>query len=248
MARSNGCPFSVRDWNISIRTRGSTTESPTWIQIKGLQSMDWSMDADTEDGSSAQDLYGEPFVTKRNGSISLEAKRIVDAVTGALDAGQAELAYYATLGGCDADARLKLVDAVGNATLIDVIVTSIGNSADETSETYSIETEIVGAPIPQAYVQATAVAVKDGASPITTLSMVVNATKELTVAFTPATASNQKYVVSSSDPSKVKVLSIDGLTFELQALAVVTAGAVTVTVRTMNNSRTAEVAMTVTAS
>ncbi len=242
MARKNGCPFSVRDWSISIRSRASTNESPTWIPIKGLNSMDWSADADTEDGSSAQDLYGEPYITKRNGSVTLEAKRVVDSVTGAMDAGQAELAFYATLGGCDADARLKLVDAVGNATLLDVVVTSAGNSADDTSETVSYDMEVVGEPIPQAYVQATAVAVNDGASPVSTLSMVPNGTEELTITFTPTGASNQKYAVSSSDAAVVKVLAVDGLNFEIQALK---EGTATITVRSMNNSLTATVAVTV---
>lgn len=242
MARKNGCPFSVRDWSISIRSRASTNESPTWIPIKGLNSMDWSADADTEDGSSAQDLYGEPYITKRNGSVTLEAKRVVDSVTGAMDAGQAELAFYATLGGCDADARLKLVDAVGNATLLDVVVTSAGNSADDTSETVSYDMEVVGEPIPQAYVQATAVAVNDGASPVSTLSMAPNDTEELTIAFTPTGASNQKYAVSSSDAAIVKVLAVDGLNFEIQALK---EGTATITVRSMNNSLTATVAVTV---
>lgn len=242
MARANGCPFSARDWSISVRSRGSTNASPVWITVKGISTLDWTMDGDTEDGSSAQDLYSEPYITKRSGALTLETKRIVDSVTGAQDPGQAELAYYATLGGCDADARLKLVDAVGNATLLDVVVTSIGNSADDTSETYSIDTEIVGATIPQVYVQAAAVAVYDGASPITTLALAVNAIKELTITFTPSTASNQKFVVSSSDTSKLKVLSVDGLTVEVQGVA---AGTPKLNVRSMNNSLTAEVTVTV---
>lgn len=242
MARKNGCPFSVRDWLIQIRSRYSTNASPTWITIKGANSMDLAFDADTEDGSSAQDLYGEPYVTKRNGTLSLECKRIVDIVTGAKDPGQAEMEYYATLGGCDADARLKITDAVGNSTILDVIVTSAGNSADDTSETVSYDTEVVGEPIPQTYVQATAVAVKDAETPITTLSLAVNATKELTVAFTPSTASNQKYTVASADTTKVNVIAIDGLTFELQGIA---AGVAAVTVTSKNNTRTATVTVTV---
>lgn len=242
MARKNGCPFSVRDWDISVRSRGSTNESPVWIRVRGLNSMDYSTDADTEDGSSAQDLWGEPYVTKRSGSLSLEAKRVVDSVTGNPDPGQAELNHYATLGGCDADARLRLVDAVGNATLVDVIVTSAGSSADDSSETVNYDMEIVGEPIPQPYVQAVSVAVRDGASPVAALEMDVGGTKELTVAFTPASASNQKYAASSSDAGAVKVLSVDGLTFELKAVA---AGSATVSVRTMNNSLTASVAVTV---
>ena len=44
MARKNGCPFSVRDWVIEILSHASTAEDPIWLRIKGLTSMDWSVD------------------------------------------------------------------------------------------------------------------------------------------------------------------------------------------------------------
>lgn len=245
MARKNGCPFSVRDWIIEIRSRASTNASPVWIRLKGGTSMELSIGGDTEDGSAADALWAEPYITKRNGSLTLECKRIVDSVTGAADPGQAELAYFGSLGGCDGDARIKLVDAVGNSQLVDVVVTSAGNSADDTSETVSYDMEIIGEPIRETYVQASAVAVKDGSTAITTLSAVVNVPKELTVAFTPATASNQKYAAYSADPSHVAV-AIDGLDLTVTGL-IVSATPVNVTVRSMNNSLTATVAVTVTA-
>lgn len=93
MARKNGCPMTVRDWAIDILSRASTKANPTWIRIKGLTSMTLSTDADTEDGSSAESLWGEPYVTKRNGSLSLEGRPVIDSVTGAQDPGQAELDY-----------------------------------------------------------------------------------------------------------------------------------------------------------
>lgn len=244
MARKNGCPFNVRDWVFKIRTRYSTNASPVWIPIRGANTMDYSADADTEDGSSAQDLDSEPYVTKRSRTLNLECKRILDRVTGAVDPGQAEMEYFATLGGCDADARIMMTDAVGNSTILDLIVTSVGHSADDTSETVSYDTEIVGAPIPQTYVQITDVTVNDNTTPITTLSLAVNATKELTVVPAPSTASNQKYTVASSDTTKVNVIAIDGLTFEIQAIATGTANVI---VTMMNNTKTETIAVTVTA-
>lgn len=242
MARKNGCPMTVRDWAIDILSRASTKANPTWIRIKGLTSMTLSTDADTEDGSSAESLWGEPYVTKRNGSLSLEGRPVIDSVTGAQDPGQAELDYYATQGGCDGDATLRIADPYGRAQIIDVVVTSNERSADDTSETRTWDTEIVGEPEEQPYVQVTSIAT----TPATSASIEVGETESVTVAFTPDTASNQKFSVASADTSKVQVANIDGLNFDIVGVAV-TETPVNVVVRTMNNSKEATIAVTVTA-
>lgn len=242
MARKNGCPTTVRDWAIDILSRASTKANPTWIRIKGLTSMTLSTDADTEDGSSAESLWGEPYVTKRNGSLSLEGRPVIDSVTGAQDPGQAELDYYATQGGCDGDATLRIADPYGRAQIIDVVVTSNERSADDTSETRTWDTEIVGEPEEQPYVQVTSIAT----TPATSANIEVGETESVTVAFTPDTASNQKFSVASADTSKVQVANIDGLNFDIVGVAV-TETPVNVVVRTMNNSKEATIAVTVTA-
>lgn len=242
MARKNGCPMTVRDWAIDILSRASTKANPTWIRIKGLTSMTLSTDADTEDGSSAESLWGEPYVTKRNGSLSLEGRPVIDSVTGAQDPGQAELDYYATQGGCDGDATLRIADPYGRAQIIDVVVTSNERSADDTSETRTWDTEIVGEPEEQPYVQVTSIAT----TPATSANIEVGETESVTVAFTPDTASNQKFSVASADTSKVQVANIDGLNFDIVGVAV-TETPVNVVVRTMNNSKEATIAVTVTA-
>ena len=242
MARKNGCPTSVRDWIIEIMSRVSTSDNPTWIRIKGLNSITVSNDADTEDGSSADSLYSEPYVTKRSGSISLEGRPIADKVTGAHDAGQAELDYYLTVGGCDGDARLRIVDNCGHAEIWDVTVTGKENGADETSETVSWDLERVGAPESETYVQVTDVAT----DPAESVSIKAGDVETVTVAFTPSNASNQKYSVASADTTKVKVENIDGLTFDLVGVAA-TDNPVTVQVKTMNNAKVATIAVTVTA-
>lgn len=239
MARKNGCPFSVRDWQIDIRSRASTNESPTWIPIKGMESLDFSMDAETEDGSSAQSLYSEPYITKRSGSMSMELKRIVDRVTGAKDLGQEELDYYATLGGCDADARFRMADAVGNTTILDAVVTGVGNSADDTSESVSYDTEIVGEPEILPYVPVASVTT----TPATSLAAVVEDIDEVTVNVLPVGASNKKYSVYSSDAGVVKVMQVDGNEFEIKSLK---AGTATLTIKTMNGAKTATITVTVT--
>ena len=241
MARKNGCPMSVRDWVIEILSRASTKADPEWLRIKGVDSITLSTDSDTEDGSAADNLWSEPYVTKRSGSLSLEGKPVVDGVTGAQDVGQAELEYYATQGGCDGDATLRLVDPYGRAQIIDVIVTSVEKGADETEQTVSWDCEIVGEPEEEAYVQVSGIAT----DPATSVSVVAGASETVTVSFTPAKASNQKYAVASADTSKVRVTNVDGLNFDIVGVAKTTTP-VKIVVRSMNNSQTAEINVTVT--
>lgn len=242
MARKNGCPTSIRDWIVEIMSRVSTTDNPEWIRIKGLNNLTVSNSADTEDGSSADSLYSEPYATKRSGRISLEGRPIADKVTGAHDRGQAELDYYLTVGGCDGDARLHIIDNCGHAEIWDVIVTGKENGADETSETVSWDLERVGAPESEPYVQVTGVTT----NPADSISIKAGEVETVTVAFTPATASNQKYSVASADTSKVKVENVDGLSFDLVGVAA-TDTPVTVQIKTMNNAKVSTIAVTVTA-
>lgn len=239
MARKNGCPTSVRDWIIEIESRTSTADDPSWIRIKGLTSITVSEDADTEDGSAADSLYSEPYVSKRSASVSLEGRPVVDRVTGAHDRGQTELDYYATAGGCDGDARLRITDNCGHAEIWDVIVTGKERSADETSETVTYDLERVGEPEEVPYVQISGVATTPSAS----VTIAPGEVKSIMVQFTPATASNQKYSVASADTSKVRVTNVDGLSFDL--VGVEESPAVTVVVKTMNNAKTASLAVTV---
>lgn len=249
MARKNGCPMTVRDWQFDIKSRASTAESPVWLRIKGITSMTLTFDGDTEDGSDSAALYSEPYVSKRSGSLSLEGKPVYDAVTGAQDIGQAELDYYTTVGGCDGDAIVRVTDPYGHASEITVCVTSKERSTDDTEQTVSYDMEIVGETVDVPYVQVSSVSIKDDDDQtITTLTVTQATTETVTVAFNPATASNQKYSVASADSSKVRVKNVDGLNFDIEGIAATgTGGAVNVVVRSMNNSKEATLAVTVTA-
>lgn len=240
MARKNGRPMSVRDWDISILSRASTRENPTWIKIKGITSLTLSTSSDTEDYSSADSVWGEPFVTKRNGSLSIEAKPSFDAASGAQDVGQAELEFYATAPASEGDATLRLADPYGHAQIIDVVVTGKEKTSDESSESVTYNTEIVGEMEEEQYVQVSSITT----TPATTASVAVGGTTHATVAFTPDTASNKKYSVASADTSKVRVTNIDGLSFDIVGVAKTTS-AVAVVVRTMNNNKTATINVTV---
>lgn len=240
MSRKNGCPFNIRNWQVDIKSRASTSLKEVMLRIKGLNSLDYGIEGETEDGSSAESLWGEPYVNKRNGNLSLEGKPATDAVTGAQDPGQAELDYYATQGGCDGDATIRLADPYGRATEMEVVVTSKSRSADDTGETVSWDMEMVGEPRELPYVQVSGVSTE----PASTAEVKIGATQKVTVTITPETASNQKFSVASADTSKVKVQNIDGMNFDIVGVAKTTE-AVNVVVRTMNNSKEAVIAVTV---
>ena len=80
------------------------------------------------------------------------------------------------------------------------------------------------------------------------MSVDVGEVQSVTVALTPAGASNSKYSVASADTSKVKVSNIDGMTFDIVGVAATEAETpVNVVVTTMNNKKQATIAVTVTA-
>lgn len=245
MPRTSGCPMNVRDWVIEVASRTSTSSSITWLRVKGATTVTRATTSTTEDGSAADALWTENYVAKRSGTLSIEARKISDAVTGTRDAGQAELDYYATLGGCDADAKIRLTDPYGHCMIIDVIVTGTNESAQETTGTVTWDMEQVGEAEIVPYVQATAVNVTGTGITGSTATVAMGATISATVAFTPTTASNKKYSVASADTSKVRIANIDGLNFDIVPVAVTTS-AVDVLVKTMNNQLTKTIAVSVT--
>lgn len=240
MARTNGCPFSVRNWQIDIQSRASTREDPVWIRIKGLTQMKLSLEAETQDAADADSLFSENFKTRISVKLSLEGRPVGDAAKGECDPGQAQLTEYAMMGGCSADARLRLADPYGRAQIMDVIVTAFERTADEANQSVSWEMDMVGAPESLPYVQAQSVST----TPSGSASLTLGETKRISVSFSPTNASNQKFSVASADPGKVRVSAVDGLNFELFG-AQKTESPVNVVVRTMNNALTANLSVSV---
>lgn len=241
--RKNGCPTNVKDWDISIQDKAQVSE--TWVRIKGLNEITRSTDSDTEDGSASTDTWSEPYITKRSGSLSLQGKPLVDAATGAEDAGQAMLDDYATSGQCDEDATIKIVDPYGKAIVCDYIVTGTEDSTGEDGDECSWDLEQVGEAEYLPYVQVTAVALKDGNTAVTTLSMNTGASaKIISVAFTPADASNQRFKINVSNKRVVSVGNVTENSFTITPLAV---GTAVVKVTSVNNAQTANLTVTVTA-
>lgn len=242
--RKNGCPTNIKDWLIEIQDKSAVTE--TWVRIKGLTSMTRSTDSTTEDGSAATDTFEEPYVTKRSGTLALEGKPVVDATTGERDAGQAMLDDYSTEAGCDGDATIRITDPYGQCFIGDFIVSGGEISTDDTEDSVSWDLEQVGEVEPQVYVQLSGIALKDGNTNVSTLSMAVGDTpKAITIAYTPSNASNKRFRVGTSKKSVVAVSNITENGFTLTPMS---AGTATVTVTSVNNARTATIAVTVTAS
>lgn len=242
--RKNGCPVNIRNWLIYIQDKSQVSE--TWLRIYGLTSMTATTGSDTEEGSRDTDVWAEPYVTKRNGSVSLEGKPVVVESTGVRDAGQDMLTQYANYAGCDGDATLKFVDPYGHAWIADYIVTNHETSSDSSNETESWDLEQVGEVEVQPYVNISSIAVKSGVSSAATLSIAMGSTPTLiTVEFTPTTASNKRFRVTNSKRSVATVGNITESSFTITPVSV---GTSTITVTTVEGGKTASIALTVTAS
>jgi len=214
MSRKNGCPMSVRDWSVEIRSRASTAEAPDWLPVRGLDSIELSLQAETRDASGAESLWGEPYVTKRTGKLTIEGRPIADTASGEADPGQAELNCYAALGGCGGDACLRLADPYGRARILDAVVTAAETGSDEDGETISWELEIVGEPAEERYVQLTGIAAEPAS-----LTLAQGESAQIAVHFTPENASNRRYSAYSTDPAKLRVSGVGPGGFTVTAVA-----------------------------
>lgn len=239
--RKNGCPVNIKNWLVYILD----VATEEYIRIYGLSSLSRSIDSDTEDGSADTDTWEEPYVTKRNSSVSLEGKEVVVEATGENDAGQELLNNFADATGCDADATLKFIDPYGHAWVGDYIVTGREVSADDSGTTLTWDLEQVGEIEVLPYVQTTGVSLQDGGTAVTELSLKVGAApKIITTVFTPDGASNKRFKVSNNKRSVATVSNITEDGFTVTAMA---AGEATITVTSVNGGKRATLAVTVTA-
>ena len=241
--RKRGCPVNVRNWLIEIEDKEADSER--WVRIYGLESMTYSTDGDTEDGSSFTDEWEEPYINKRSGSATLEGKPVKEESTGSIDEGQTILTEYSRKTGCDGDASLRFTDPYGHRFMADFVVTNHEMSVDETEESESWDLEQVGEAEILPFVAVTSVETKVNDSDVTTLAMTVGDTpKVVTLAFTPTNASNQRFKVKSSAKGVASVSNVTESGFTINAVA---AGTANITVTTVNGAKTATIAVTVTA-
>ncbi len=235
--RKNGCPVSVADWLIYIMDKSQLEE--TWVRIYGLTSMTRTISGETEDSSADTDVWSEPYITKRSGTIDLEGVKKVVEATGEIDRGQELLDDYAEQAGCGADATIKIIDPYGRGYIIDTIVTSSEESADNAEQTRSWTLEQVGEAEVIPYVQMTGVGITKGGEPIETLEMTAGGEQEiLGIRFEPENASNRRFRVNNSKRAVVRVSDISENGFVLTPVG---AGTAEITVTTVNNGCRAQI-------
>lgn len=231
--------MSVREWVVEILSRAATKAEPKWIPVKGLSAITIALEAETEDGSSADSLWAEPYVVKRSGKLTIEGKPVADALTGAPDPGQAEMNYFAALGGCAGDACLRLTDPYGRAQMLDLIITDSETSGEDGGEKISWNCEIVGAPEDVPYVQLEGIAPE-----VNEITLAVNETRAIALTFTPANASNRRYSAASENAHYVRVGGVQEDSFTLTGV-MKTEAPVIVRIRSMNNALAAAISVTV---
>lgn len=239
--RKNGCPVSVADWLIYIMDKSQLTE--TWVRIYGLTSMTRTISGETEDSSADTDIWSEPYITKRSGTIDLEGVKKVVEATGEIDRGQELLDDYAEQAGCGADATIKIIDPYGHGYILDTIVTSAEESADSAEQKRSWSLEQVGEAEVIPYVQITGVRLVRGSEQIETLEMTAGGGQEiLGIRFEPENASNRRFRVNNSKRAVVRVSDISENGFVLTPVGTGTAN---VTVTTVNNGERAQLTVNV---
>lgn len=218
-SRKKGCPVSARDWVIEAKLK--STEGFTRVQ--GVSSISRSVSSDTDDGSVRAAGWTEPYVSKRNVSLSLEGQTVVDPATEEEDPGQTILNQAALLLGCDGDITLRLTDAYGHATQADYIVTGRELGADESEGSVSWSLEQVGAAENLEYIQVSGITLQEslpgGWTDVTEIVFdIADAARLFRVAFAPENASNQRYRLRARGGGVVAVTDIDADCFRLRPL------------------------------
>ena len=241
MSRKGGCPFNIRDYSVSIRN----PVTDALVRVKGPDTMSVEAEAETEDGRTGEALWSEMFVKGRGVSGSIGGRPIADRVTGARDPGQALLHRAAfNDGGCDNDQTLVIADATGRAVAYDCVLTRETTDVDEDGETVSWDWEGVGKPRALGYVQLTGVGFEADGAAVEAVSVAVNGTAQVRVAFAPEDASNRRFSYCMADEAVAEIAEVEDGAIAIRGVG---AGATTLTIRTMNNRLTASLAVNVTA-
>ncbi len=225
-----------------IQDKSQLTE--TWVRIYGLNSLNHTVEGETEDGSADSDIWSEPYITKRSGSLELEGIKKVTEETGELDPGQEMLDGYAELAGCGADATLKIIDPYGRGYILDCIVTSSEESADDTDQTRSWSLEQVGEAEMIRYIQVKDIGMSAAGMAEGSLTLTAgDAPLLVSVNFEPPEASNHRFRVSNSHRGVVRISEIQEKGFTLTPIG---PGTADISVTSVNNAKKAVCRVTVT--
>ena len=237
--RKNNCPTSIKDWQVSIWNPFDLA----WVRIRGLNSLNYSQDSSTEDGSTAEDDWEEPYITKRKAKLSLEGKPVVDAGTGEVDPGQDLLNEFGKMTRCAADALIRFADPYGHTLEAYYQVTAHERSTSKEGDKISWDLDMVGESESLPYVQVSGISIVSLGEEPETIEMDINdAPRLLQVVFNPENASNKRYSIKTGG-HVVRVGDITDGGFTIAPLKV---GEATVKVTSINNAETASVTVNVT--
>lgn len=237
--RKNGCPTSVRDWQIDIHH----PLEDRWVRVRGLNTITRSHDTTTEDGSAAESGYEEPYVTKRSGSLRLDGRPVVDEITGDRDAGQELLNDYATNFRCEGDALIRITDAYGHAMQAYYVVTGTEDTADNSGSNVSWDLAQVGEAETLPYKVLEGITLTSAGETVTDLTIDMSDVPRLiSIVFEPEDASNRRYKVTASG----HVVRVGGFGDNTFMLTPFKTGTGSVKVTTVSGSCAASFTVTVT--
>lgn len=238
--RKSVCPVSVKHWKIEVWSPALLD----WVRVRGLREITYTTDADTEDGSSTGDVWEEPYIIKRSGTLSLAGKPIADPSTGFPDAGQELLAEYGEQAGCDADLTIRITDPYGHSAEAVFQVTGTELSAGEDGDEISWDLDMVGEAEAQPYIQAAGISLTVAGSSAESVSMdILDAPRLVEVSVSPENASNRRYSIAC----RGRVVRIADQTDGSFTIAPLKVGTATLKVTSVNGGHTASVVITVTA-
>ncbi|MEV4806762.1 phage tail tube protein [Nonomuraea sp. NPDC049421] len=137
----------AKDWVLEVNTSG-TAETPVWTPVKGLTSMEFSLDAETEDDSDFDSNgWGSEVVTQRTWSLEIEGrrKRQTDSASFVADPGQEFLRQAGLVVGLTAnvDVRWYRKDGAPDAFRGTAAV-QYGGGGGEVTDLEPFEVELTG--------------------------------------------------------------------------------------------------------
>lgn len=235
MARKNGCPTNIRDWQIEILNRMGAEDR--WVRVAGLDTMIRTAESETAEGSAGVDLWSEPYVTKRSVQLKLSGKPVGCAATGEIDPGQALLNSYARAEGCEEDASMRFVDPYGQAMEADFVVTGTEREENAGGSGVSWELRQVGEAEMLPYILVRGVALDPAQA-----ALRVGEETEARLVFTPEQPSNRRFRIRLEGRQHIAVSGITAEGFTVRGLS---AGEAAIIVTTMNGKKTARMAVTV---
>ena len=141
--------LNARHYTLEINT--GTSVSPTWVEVKGVNSLEVNLSSTEVDGSTfdSSDGWAEDYTVRRSATVTVSGRTLYDKVAGTYDAGQSAVNALGQLFSTDAVGDFRIVFPGGdfglgfNATVSGT--RPFGGGSDDLAN-FSAELKIQGAP------------------------------------------------------------------------------------------------------